>query len=61
MLQKLGKFFCVITILALLDGYSVIFQSLAWTSMLYERVPTLGISEAIDTTFSGDQPCEKCL
>lgn len=29
--------------------------------MLYDRVPVEGVLGAIDSTFSGDAPCEKCV
>ncbi len=35
-------------------------QAYAWGTMLRDRAPEVGLSEALDTTFSGDHPCEVC-
>lgn len=36
-------------------------QTWAWVSMLNDRIPEQGIEQAIDSTFSGEHPCEKCI
>ena len=29
--------------------------------MINDRAPEVGLTEALDSTFSGDEPCELCL
>lgn len=36
------------------------YQAFAWSKMLHDRVPNQGLAEAIDSTFSGEAPCEHC-
>ena len=61
MFRILGKICCVLTMITLINGFDIIFQSYAWGSMLYDRVPNQGVEKAIESTFSGDAPCPKCL
>jgi len=56
----LGKFLCLIAAIQVMGGFCAIMQSIAWATMLCDRIPQQGISEALDTTFSGEYPCEKC-
>lgn len=60
MLRVLGKIGCILTIITLLDGFSIVFQTIAWTTMLVERIPIQGLYSAVDSTFSGEHPCKKC-
>jgi len=57
----IGKLLCILAIIQLMGGTSVVMQSIAWTSMLKDRIPEQGIEQAINTTFSGEYPCEKCI
>lgn len=61
MFKPLGKIACIITIISLLDGYSLIFQTIIWGSMLNDRIPEQGIELAVMSTFSGETPCKLCL
>ena len=61
MLNKLGRLGCVLAMIAMIDGYSIMFQCYAWATMLYDRVPEQGVEEAIESTFSGEAPCPKCI
>ena len=36
-------------------------QVVAWTSMLVERIPVVGLEVAFKTTFDGQHPCRLCL
>ncbi len=38
----------------------LILQGTAWTKMLVERSQTMGISQAVKTTFDGEHPCAMC-
>ena len=57
----LSKLLCLIAAITLMDGHIVALQSYAWASMLHDRIPEQGVSEAITTTFDGEHPCEHCL
>jgi len=41
-------------------GHLVIGQAVAWAIMLVERSQTMTMAEAMDSTFSGDEPCARC-
>ncbi|MBT8036348.1 MAG: hypothetical protein KJO21_02270 [Verrucomicrobiae bacterium] len=56
----LGKCFCMVAILGVLDGHLMLAQTWAWMTMLQDRAPELGVGEAIGSTFSGDAPCPMC-
>lgn len=43
-----------------MDAHLGMMQVWAWATMLSDRIPEQGIEQALDTTFSGDHPCEKC-
>lgn len=57
----LSKLLCLVAAITLMDGHIVALQSYAWASMLHERIPEQGVTEAITTTFDGEHPCEHCL
>jgi len=50
----------MLTIIGLLDVHMALMQTWAWVSMLNDRIPEQGLEQALDTTFSGEYPCEKC-
>lgn len=56
-----SKLLCLIAAVSLMDGHIVALQSFAWASMLHDRIPEQGVSEALATTFDGEHPCEHCL
>jgi len=60
-IHKLGHLLCLIAIIGILDVHTYLYQGWAWATMLYDRIPDQGIEHAINTTFSGEAPCEKCL
>lgn len=41
-------------------GHLVVGQAVAWALMLVERSQTMTVAEAIDSTFSGNEPCARC-
>ncbi|MGB0991875.1 MAG: hypothetical protein ACPG32_05340 [Akkermansiaceae bacterium] len=56
----LGKCLCIVAAITIFDGHLAVVQSWAWASMLWDRSPEMGLSEAVDSTFSGEQPCPLC-
>ncbi len=53
---------CLVTALILsLGGHWHVLQVLAWAKMMQERVPTMGVSEALTSVFGGVEPCDRCL
>lgn len=55
------KMLCILVIVGLLDAQTTIMQAWAWVTMLNDRIPEQGIEQALDTTFSGQYPCDQCL
>jgi hypothetical protein len=47
-------------IMAATGTHWVLFQSVAWTSMLAENLEKTSLGEALDRTFDGRHPCEIC-
>ena len=47
-------------LLGVLDAPQVLSQAYAWAMMLHDRTPTMGVAEALDSTFSGEAPCALC-
>lgn len=43
------------------DGPMVIGQSWAWVTMVCDRTPAMGFTEAVADTMSGENPCPMCL
>lgn len=56
----LARLFCILALVALSGLDRVAVQTYAWATMLQDRAPVMGVSQAIDSTFSGDDPCEIC-
>lgn len=46
--------------LALLNVHIGVIQIWAWSSMLNDRIPQQGIEQALNSTFNGHSPCDKC-
>lgn len=57
----ISKLMCLIAIITLIDGHIIALQSYAWATMLQDRIPEQGVSEALSTTFDGEHPCAHCL
>lgn len=57
----LARLLCLAAIITLMDVHVVMLQSYAWVTMLNDRIPEQGVSEAISSTFDGQHPCEHCL
>ncbi|MGJ8694847.1 MAG: hypothetical protein ACSHYF_00885 [Verrucomicrobiaceae bacterium] len=51
---------CILAIVVLSGLDQAAVQTYAWASMLNDRAPNMGLTEALNSTFSGDQPCEVC-
>ncbi|MDB4354131.1 hypothetical protein N9Z02_02390 [Akkermansiaceae bacterium] len=35
-------------------------QVFAWSKMVHDRAPSMGVSQALNDAFSGENPCEIC-
>lgn len=57
----IAKLICLVAAVTILEVPSVALQSYAWATMLNDRIPAQGLSEAISSTFDGEHPCEHCL
>ena len=60
MFHRLGKYLCVLAAFAVMDTHLIFVQGWAWGTMLQERAPERGVVEALDSTFSGSEPCPMC-
>jgi hypothetical protein len=56
----IGKCLCIVAAIGVLDGHLMVAQSWAWFTMVQDRAHEMGVSEALDSTFSGDAPCPMC-
>jgi len=56
----LEKCLCIVAILGVLDGPLMLAQGWAWMNMLLDRAPEMGVSGALESTFSGEKPCSRC-
>lgn len=54
------KLTCIVTAFSIIGGPMAMYQAFAWSKMLHDRVPSQGLAEALDSTFSGAAPCEHC-
>ena len=54
------KLTCLVTAFSIIGGPMAVYQAFAWSKMLHDRALNQGLVEAIDSTFSGDAPCEHC-
>ena len=57
----LARIFCCIAAITLMEVPSAVLQTYAWVTMLHDRIPQQGISEALLTTFDDEHPCDHCL
>ena len=57
----LAKLFCILAAVTILEVPTVLLQSYAWATMLSDRIPEQGLSEAVSSTFDGKHPCDHCL
>jgi hypothetical protein len=51
----------VLMLSGVLGLHWAVLQTVAWTSMLIERIPTQSLTSALVTTFDGNHPCQLCL
>ncbi|MGC6425744.1 MAG: hypothetical protein ACON5H_01965 [Akkermansiaceae bacterium] len=56
----LGRLLCLLALFSLSGMDRCVVQSFAWSTMLAERARERGLVEALDSTFSGDEPCAIC-
>ena len=60
MTRWFGKCLCILAALAVTDSHLMFVQGWAWGTMLQDRTPERGVSEALESTFSGEEPCPMC-
>ena len=60
MIRWFGKGLCILAALAVVDAHMMLVQGWAWGTMLQDRAPERGMSGALDSTFSGAEPCPMC-
>ena len=60
MFVRLGKFFVVISLVAMLGAHWALLQTVAWTTMLADNLRTHSLSESVARTFDGKYPCPIC-
>jgi len=60
MRSAMAKILCLVAAFSLLEGQTLVYQTYAWATMLQDRIPQRGLTEAIDSTFSGAEPCQHC-
>ena len=51
----------VLMLSGVLGLHWAVLQTVAWTSMLIERLPNQSLATAVVTTFDGQHPCQLCL
>lgn len=56
----LGRLLCILAIFALSGLDRGVMQSYAWSTMMADRAPEQGFTKALDSTFSGVEPCHIC-
>ena len=55
-----SRLLALVLAVALISGHAGGLQVLAWASMLATRVPVRGWAPAVQSTFSGQDPCAMC-
>ena len=60
MLVRLGNFFVVISLVAMLGAHWALLQTVAWTTMLADNLRAHSLSESVVRTFNGQYPCPIC-
>ena len=55
-----GRLLCLLSLFSLSGLDRSLVQAFAWSTMLADRAPERGLAEAIESTFSGEEPCEMC-
>jgi hypothetical protein len=59
-LLSLGKWMLVIAMITAIGGHFVLFQSVAWTSMMISNAKHGNVRDAFQKTFDGQHPCALC-
>jgi hypothetical protein len=57
---RIGKFFLVVSLTAMLGANWALLQTVAWTTMLADNLRTHSLSESVERTFDGKYPCPIC-
>jgi hypothetical protein len=59
-LVRIGKFFVVASLVAMLGAHWALLQTVAWTTMLADNLHTGSFHDAVTKTFDGNHPCPLC-
>ena len=57
---RISRLIVVLALLVSIGGHWALFQSVAWTRMIVERTAGQSFGQAVQTTFSGEHPCDLC-
>ena len=57
---RLSRLIVVLALLVSIGGHWAFLQSVAWTRMIVERTGGQSFSQAVQTTFDGEHPCDLC-
>ena len=60
MLVRIGKFFLVLALVAMLGAHWALLQTVAWTTMLADNLHVNSFHDAMTKTFDGQHPCPIC-
>jgi hypothetical protein len=58
--KRLGQILVMVALLAAMGTHWVVFQSVAWTTMLAGNLRTTSLPQAVQRTFDGKHPCSLC-
>jgi hypothetical protein len=58
--KRLGKFFLVLALVAMLGAHWALLQTVAWTTMLADNLHSSSFQVAVTETFDGNHPCDIC-
>ncbi len=60
MIQSIARVLAVTAVCVTLGLHWVVFQSVAWTTMVVKFSQTSSLSQALEKTFDGNHPCSLC-
>ncbi|MDE0825320.1 MAG: hypothetical protein OSA48_00760 [Akkermansiaceae bacterium] len=56
-----GRILCLLAALYTVNAHLYLGQGIAWVTMIQDRAPKLGLTEAVADILSGAHPCDRCL
>jgi hypothetical protein len=60
MSARLGNFFVMVTLVAMLGAHWAMLQTVAWTTMFADNLHSGSFCDAVTETFDGQHPCPLC-